>query len=208
MTYDPFAPFDTRGAYFGLAGDFENLPGIIQAVSVSGSISIASARPGLKLSLYGAYSPPGGVLFLPSGRHFRVSGISRGSALPARYPYFDEYSAISAGSPWYGFAELSARVLAVETGRIMKPVDLPFLPSWTLRRFSIVAGVRAAAMEMSSTAILPASAFLRLETDFALLAGFASQAHAGANIEAAYAFDQVLAGGNPLFISFGYGMWY
>lgn len=208
MAYDAFAPFDLRGGSANLAADYEFLPGKARAMSVSGSISLASARPGLKLSAYGSYSPPGGLRFLPSGRYFYNSGTSWGSALATQYPYYKEYSAIDAGSSWYGFASLEARLLAIETGRLMEPVRLPLIPPWTLRRFSILAGARIAAMELSSGIILPASGFLALETDFALLAGFASQSHILASFEAAYAFDEALAGGNPIFIQFGFGVWY
>jgi hypothetical protein len=208
LAYDTFAPFNLRGGSVSLAGDYEYLPGIAQAVSLSGSVVLATARPGIKLSAFGTFCPWGSLRFLPSGRYFRVSGVSRGSAIPIRYPYYEEYSALNSGSPWYGFAEIEARILSVETGRIAKPVRLPFMPGFALRRFSILTGLRAAAMEVSMMTILPASGFLRLETDFALLAGFASHSHCLASIEAAYAFDSTLSGGTPLFINLGFGVWY
>ena len=136
----PFAPFDQKG--FSSTGglDFEVLPGLASAFSFSGALSLAIPRPAAILALYGTFSPGSGLLFHPLGRYHDVAGIVYPSALPAPYPDYEEYGAMTGGSPWYCFGELSARVATLELWNAMGPVRMPSLPSWTIRRISLWTG--------------------------------------------------------------------
>ena len=204
----PFAPFDQKGfsSTFGL--DVETLPGLASAFSLSGALSLSIPHPAAMLALYGAFSPGSDLLFHPLGRYHSVAGIAYPSALPASYPDYEEYGAMTGGSPWYFFGKLSARVATIELWKTMGPVRMPFLHSWTIRRVSLWAGLRAALLDQSGSLTVPSSAFARLEFDTALLAGLAARGHIALNLEASWAFSPALAGGQSLHIAFGTGVTY
>ena len=202
----PFSPFDREGISLSGECDYEILPGTTSAFSFSGAFSFALPRPAAVLSLYGAFAPSGGLLFHPLGRYHSVGGASYSSALSTFYPDYKEYGAIDGGSPWYCFGEAAIRLATTELWRVMGPVWMPFLPSWTIRRVSLWGGLRAAFLDLAGTPTLPSSVFLRTEVDAALLAGLAAEGHIALNIEAAWAFAPQIAGGYALHFDFGFGV--
>lgn len=204
----PFAPFDRQGIAFSGGGDYEVLPGTISALSFSGALSFAIPRPAAKLSLYGAWTPSNELLFHPRGRYYAVGGAYYSSALSAPYPDYKEYALMGSGSPWYGFGELAARIATFELWETIGPIPMPFLPSWAIRRVSFWGGLRAALLEQAGLPVLPYSAFARMETDIAVLAGLVAEAHIAVNIEASWAFSSALSGGQALHLDFGMGVTY
>jgi hypothetical protein len=202
----PFAPFDRQGVSFSGGGDYEVLPGTISAFSFSGALSFAILRPATRLSLYGAWTPTNELLFHPMGRYFAVGGAYYSSALSAPYPEYKEYGLMGSGSPWYGFGELAARIATFELWEAIGPIPMPFLPSWAIRRVSFWGGLRAALLEQAGLPVLPYSAFARMETDLAVLAGLAAEAHIELNMEASWAFSSALSGGQALHLDFGMGV--
>ncbi len=204
----PFAPFDRQGIALSGSGDYEVLPGTVSAFSFSGALSFAIPRPAAKLSLYGAWTPSNELLFHPMGRYYAVGGAYYSSALSAPYPDYKEYALMGAGSSWYGFGELAARIATFELWEAIGPIPMPFLPSWAIRRVSFWGGLRAALLEQAGLPVLPYSAFARMETDIAVLAGLAAEAHIALNIEASWAFSSTLSGGQTLHLDFGMGVTY
>ncbi|MHB0896893.1 MAG: hypothetical protein ACYC1A_05005 [Spirochaetales bacterium] len=204
----PFAPFDKKGFSSTYGLDVETLPGLTSAFSFSGALSLAIPHPAAMLALYGTFSPGSDLLFHPLGRYHSVAGIAYPSALSASYPNYEEYGAMTGGSPWYCFGELSARIATIELWKAMGPVRMPSLPSWTIRRISLWTGLRAAMLDQSGSLTLPSSAFARLEFDAALLAGLAARGHIALNLEASWAFSPALAGGQSLHLTFGSGVTY
>ena len=161
----------------------------------------------MSLGIYGALSPDYSLAFLPAGRLITsFSGII-GSALLPPYPIFKEYANTFALSPWYLSAEATATLLDLELWGKMGPLRLPFLPSLGLRRIVFRGGLRAAAFE-SETVAFPASAFLRMESDAALLAGMIAEAHLSIMAEASYAFTTSLPGGGTIHFDYGLGLSY
>ncbi len=204
----PFAPFDRQGIAFSGGSDYEILPGTVSAFSFSGALSFAIPRPAAKLSFYGAWTPSNELLFHPMGRYYAVGGAYYSSALSAPYPDYKEYALMGSGSPWYGFGELAARIATFELWEAIGPISMPFLPSWAIRRVSFWGGLRAALLEQAGLPVLPYSAFARMETDLAVLAGLAAEAHIALNIEASWAFSSALSGGQTLHLDFGMGVTY
>lgn len=204
----PFAPFDRSGISASGGLDYEYIPGVSSAFSFSGAVSMALPRPAVDLSLYGAFTPSDELLFHPSGRYYSASGTLYPSGLAAPYPEFKEYGAMDGGSPWYGFGEVSARLFNVELHEKIGIVRMPFLPSWTIRRASLIGGLRAAVLESDKEFALPYSAFVRTEIDAALLAGLAAEGHIALSIEASLAFVPSLADGKAFHMDFGFGVTY
>jgi len=202
---EPFAPFDERGVSLQAGADGEILPGIGRAIAVKAALTLATARPGLRLALYGAWSPDGSALFSPTGRSVASGGTGYLSALSIPYPAYGEYAALGGGSPWYAFAEASARLASIELWKKPGPIAMPLVPAWAVRRLSLFGGLRGALLEHEGNLAAPASAFARLEAEFALLAGLAPETSLSGYFEAAWAFDQSLAGGIALSLSYGFG---
>ncbi|MCE1196098.1 hypothetical protein LWX53_06330, partial [bacterium] len=202
---EPFAPFDQRGLSFQAGADGELLPGIGRAIALKAALTLAAAHPGLRLSLYGAWSPDESALFSPAGRSVASGGTAYLSALSIPYPSYGEYAAMGGGSPWYAFAEASARLAAVELWKKPGPIDMPLIPAWAIRRLSLFGGLRGALLEHSGSLAAPTSAFARVEAEVALLAGLAPMTALSAQFEAAWAFDASLAGGGALHLSYGFG---
>ena len=200
-----FAPFDQRGFSLTVKSDYESLPGVADSFSFSGGLGAALPKPALKVSLFGSISPGGGLRFRPAGRYFSVSGTYYPSALAASFPGYKEYEALSDGSFWYLFGEARLRFANFETGRILEPARMPFLPSWTLRRISLWTGLRAAALDSAGLTVIPSSAFAEVEFDIAVLAGLAAEGHIRMRIEGAWAFSPSMAGGSALHFDFGLG---
>jgi len=201
----PFAPFNLRGMSVAGNADYESLPGIADAFSFSGSLGAALPKPALKVSLSGSISLSDLLRFRPAGRYFSVSNTTYPSALAASYPEYKEYHALSDGSPWYFFGEAKMRLANLETVATMKPIRMPILPSWTLRRVGLWAGLRAAALESIGALAFPASAFAQVEFDIAVLAGLAAEGHVSVKFEGAWAFFPSMAGGNAFLFDFGLG---
>lgn len=202
---EPFAPFDERGVSLQAGADGEVLPGIGRAIAVKAAVTLATARPGLRLALYGAWSPDGSALFSPTGRSVASGGTGYLSALSIPYPAYGEYAALGGGSPWYAFAEASARLASIELWQKPGPIAMPLVPAWAIRRLSLFGGLRGALLEHEGNLAAPTSAFARLEAEFALLAGLAPETSLSGYFEAAWAFDQSLAGGIALSLSYGFG---
>ncbi len=202
---EPFAPFDERGVSLQAGADGEILPGIGRAVALKGALTLASARPGLRLSLCGAWSPDESVLFSPTSRSVASGGSGYLSALSIPYPAYGEYSGLGGGSPWYAYAEASARLASVDLWKKPGPIAMPFMPGWAIRRLSLFGGLRGALLEHEGGLVAPSSAFARAETQFTLLAGLGAETTLSAYFEAAWAFDDALSGGNPLHVSYGFG---
>ena len=202
---EPFAPFDQHGLSLQAGADGELLPGMGQAIALRAALTLAAAHPGLRLSLSGAWSPDESALFSPASRSVASGGASYLSALSIPYPAYGEYAALGGGSPWYGWAEASARLATVELWKKPGPIDMPLVPAWAIRRLSLFGGLRGALLEHSGEIVAPASAFARVEAEFAVLAGLAPMTALSVNFEAAWAFDQSLAGGAALHLSYGFG---
>lgn len=202
---EPFAPFDQRGVSLQAGADGEILSGVGRAVALKAALSLAAAHPGLRLSLYGAWSPDESALFSPTGRSVASGGSGYLSALSIPYPAYGEYSGLGGGSPWYAYAEASARLATLELWKKPGPIAMPLVPSWAIRRLSLFGGLRGALLEHSGSLVAPASAFARVEAELALLAGLAPQTSLSAQFEAAWAFDAALAGGTALSLSYGFG---
>jgi len=171
--------------------------GIASAFSFSAPYPSPIPHPATILALYGTFSPGSDLLFHPLGRHYSVAGLVYPSAMAAPYPDYEEYGAMTGGSPWYCFGELATRVATIELWKTIGPVRMPSLPSWAIRRISLWGGLRAAMLDRSGSLTLPSSAFARLELDTALLAGLAARGHIALNLEASWAFSPALAGGQP-----------
>ena len=202
---EPFAPFDERGVSFQAGADGEILPGIGRAVALKGALTLATARPGLRLSLCGAWSPDESALFSPTGRSVASGSASYLSALSIPYPAYGEYATLGGGSPWYAYAEASARLASVDLWKKPGPIAMPLLPGWAIRRLSLFGGLRGALLEHEGGLVAPTSAFARAEAQLALLAGLGAETTLNAYFEAAWAFDDALAGGNVLSLSYGFG---
>jgi hypothetical protein len=202
---EPFAPFDERGVSLQAGADGEILPGIGRAIAIKTALTLAAARPGVRLSLYGAWSPDGSALFSPTGRSVASGGSGYLSALSIPYPAYGEYAALGGGSPWYAFAEAGARLASLELWEKPGPIAMPLIPAWAIRRISLFGGLRGALLEHEGDIVAPTSAFAHLEAEFALLAGLAPETSLSGFFEAAWAFDQSLAGGVGLSLSYGFG---
>lgn len=202
---EPFAPFDQRGVSLQAGTDGEILSGIGRAVALKAALSLAAAHPGLRLSLYGAWSPDESALFSPTGRSVASGGAGYLSALSIPYPAYGEYAALGGGSPWYAYAEASARLATLELWKKPGPIAMPLVPAWAIRRLSLFGGLRGALLEHSGSLVAPTSAFVRAEAELALLAGLAPQTSLSAQFEAAWALDAALAGGTALSLSYGFG---
>lgn len=199
----PFAPFDEKGLSATGGIEYENLPGIVSALSFSGSMELAFSNPPVALSAYAAFSPETGLQFLPAGRVYSLSGQPYASSLAASYPVYREYSNIAEGGRWYLFGEAKARIADFEAGSPSRPVKLPFLPSFAVRRVSLWGGFRGAMLESNGDILSPSSAFLRVDTDAAVLAGLAAEGHVKAHLEGAWIFKPSLAGNKFFNIGFG-----
>jgi hypothetical protein len=202
---EPFAPFDERGVSLLAGADGEILTGIGRAIALKAALTLATARPGLRFSLYGAWSPDETALFSPAGRSVASGGTNYLSALSITYPAYGEYSDLSGGSPWYAFGEASARLASVDLWKKPGPIALPLIPGWAIRRLSLFGGLRGALLEHEGGLAAPTSAFARAEAQLALLAGLGAETTLSGYFEAAWAFDTALSGGSALFLSYGFG---
>jgi len=202
----PFPPSDTQGIKAILGTEYEKLPGIAESVSLSTYLGYSLGKPGLRLSVYGAVSLSEALGFSASGRRFQSGGLIYPSALAAAYPSYEEYAALSSHSPWYAYGELAMRLFSFEPWRCIGLVKMPWLPTWTLGRLDMKGGLRAAALMENQLPAFPASAFLSLDIELAIMAGLAAEGRLGLALEAAYAFDTKLSGGQALFFGFAFGM--
>jgi hypothetical protein len=202
----PSFPFDPKGGQAFLGADYEDVPGLAKAISLSGRLRVSFLRPALQLSLHGAYSLQKPLVFSPAGRFFEYSGDLYPSALAASFPYYAEYAGLDSRSPWYGFGELSLRLFSLKPWRFLGIVKMPWLPSWTLGGLSLRGGLRTAALSIGPSLAFPSSAFVNLEMQLALLAGLAAEGRLVLDLEAAWAFDALLAGGEPLSAGFSLGI--
>lgn len=202
----PFFPFDPKGAQAFLGADYEEIPGLAKAISLSGRLRISFMRPALRLTIHGAYALQKPLVFSPAGRFFQYSGDLYPSALAASFPYYAEYASLDSRSPWYGFGELSLRLFSLKPWRFLGIVKMPWLPSWTLGGLSLRGGFRAAALSIGPSLAFPSSAFVNLEMQLALLAGLAAEGRLVLDLEAAWAFDALLAGGDALSAGFSLGI--
>ncbi|MDX9826144.1 MAG: hypothetical protein RBT73_00185 [Spirochaetia bacterium] len=202
----PFFPFNLKGMQASVGADYETVSGLADGFSLSGSLKLALPRPSVQLSLYGAYSLEEELVFSPAGRFFNHAGNLYPSALVAPYPSYSEYSGLDTRSPWYGYGELSVRLFSISPWKRMGVLRMPWLPAWTIGGLHMRAGLRAAAMNKGSSAVLASSAFLSLEMELALLAGLAAEGRLVLALEAAWAFDKLLSGGNPLHAGFSFGI--
>jgi hypothetical protein len=192
----PFSPFDPRGAQASLSTDYESLLGLADGLSLSGRFSFALPHPGLTFALYGVYSMNDELVFAPAGRFFHHDGTLYPSALAAPYPYYTEYATLDSRSGWYGFGVLSVRFFSISPWKSLGVVKMPWLPAWTIGNFSLLGGLRAAALNAGSSLAFPSSAFLSLEIQLAVLAGLAAEGRLVFDLEAAWAFDKLLSGGD------------
>ncbi len=202
----PFPPSDTQGIKAILGTEYEKLPGIAESFSLSSYLGYSLGKPGLRLSVYGAVSLSEALGFSPSGRRFKSRGLSYPSALAAAYPSYEEYAALTSHSPWYGYGELAIRLFSFEPWRFIGLIKMPWLPTWTLGRLDMRGGMRAAVLMENQVLAFPTSAFLSLDMELAIMAGLAAEGRLGLTLEAAYAFDTRLSGGQALFFGFAFGM--
>jgi hypothetical protein len=202
---EPFAPFDERGVSLQAGADGEILTGIGRTIALKAALTLASARPGLRLSLYGAWSPDESALFSPTGRSVASGGSGYLSALSIPYPAYGEYAGAGGGSPWYAFGEASARLASVDLWRKPGPIALPFMPGLAIRRLSLFGGLRGALLEHDGNLAAPTSAYARAEALLVPLAGLGAETTLSGYFEAAWAFDTALSGGASLFLSYGFG---
>lgn len=202
----PFFPFDPRGIQAFLSGDYESLPGLADGASLSGGLKLSLPRPALQLSLFGAFSLDEELVFAPAGRFFLQSSDLYPSALAASYPYYAEYAGLDSRSFWYGYGELSVRFFSIRPWKALGVFRMPWLPSWTVGNLGLEGGLRAAALSLGSALAFPASAFLSLEIELAFLAGLAAEGRLVFDIEAAWAFDSALSGGDRLSLGLALGM--
>lgn len=191
-------PFSDRGFAGSARAEYElSDGGGFGGLSLSGSVSLKGF---LSASLYGSFAPLGGVAFSSGLRFLENAGNSRISSADLPYPEYAEYRDCLTPSNWYAFGEAQARLFNIEVGSVLR---LPFLPSLGIRRINGMVGVRAAGLEFSGVPGLLSSVFARTAVDTAILAGLGGATHTRFTLEAAWAFQPVYAGGNPLHISVG-----
>ncbi|HEY9054036.1 MAG TPA: hypothetical protein VIO60_04380 [Rectinemataceae bacterium] len=203
----PYPPHDSTGAVLGLGADTEIQPGTGWMWSVFANTRFSSARARLGLRLGGALSLSPSLSFRASGRILSSdSGTSASAALPP-YPVFREYSDSSLSSSYYLYAEGTATPLFIDIPGSARVLRIPFLPPLGLRWLKADAGFRIAALG-SPEPSYPASAFVRIVSDFAVLLGVGGKAHAELMAELSYALSPSLAGGGALHFDWGLEIWY
>ncbi len=193
-------PYDTLGFSLSGAIDYESA-----SVAGFGGVSLstsASLKGRLRVSVYGAVAPAGGVAFTPAARYLESKGSSMLSAADVPYPEYREYRSFLPPSAWYVFGETQYRLFSLEAGWGWV-LRLPFIPSFALRRIVGNFGLRGAGLDIGGTPSLLSSAFAAVDFDCAVLAGLAAEAHAHFTVEAAWAFQASTANVAPLCISIG-----
>ena len=171
-------------------------------LSISGSIYLGESTIAERIgaSIYGAWTPTGGVAFSPAARYLENAGNYEFSVADIPYPAYKEYEACSDLSSWYLYGEIKARLFSLELNWIMSHL---FAPSFALRRISMSSGLRGAGLEIDNTPSLLSSAFLQADFDCALLSGLAAVTHMHLTLEAAWAFQADKADVKPFHFSVG-----
>jgi hypothetical protein len=171
-------------------------------LSISGSIYLGESTIADRIgaSIYGAWTPTGGVAFSPAARYLEYAGSYEFSVADIPYPAYKEYEACSELSSWYLYGEIKARLFSLELNWIMSHL---VAPSFALRRISMSSGLRGAGLEIDNAPCLLSSAFLQADFDCALLSGLAAVTHMHLTLEAAWAFQADKASGQPFKFSVG-----
>ncbi|MCX8014324.1 MAG: hypothetical protein N3A02_08560, partial [Rectinema sp.] len=192
-----------RGVSVELIADWESAGAALWGISAGGSSQAAEGLFSVRLS--GAARLAGSVSFMPGGRRLSngIDAIPSMRSVPWRS--YAEYTSLDTDAPWFVQAEGMACLLRIEAGWI---IPLPLMPSIAVRRMTGSIGLRGAGIELSGQPAALSSAFLRLDTDMAILAGLAASVHSVLSVEAAFLFNPEHANGARYKVFLGFSNYY